>query len=82
MGVVWHGRALYTGPFGSVLWLREPNRPAGNFVAMYTAAYLRFFPTQINNPDLDLSTPDPNPGWSAFGDLRVMAWNGGKADAP
>lgn len=82
MGVIWRGFAAYTGPFGVVLWFTEPNRPANNFVSMYTAAYLRFFPSQINNPDLPLETPEPDPGWAPYGDLRVMAWNGGKADAP
>lgn len=82
MGIVWQGGSLYTGPHGTVLWIREQNRPANNFVAMYTAAYLRFFPTLINNPDVPLDTPEPDPGWGPYGDLRVMAWNGGKADTP
>lgn len=80
MGVVWHEGSLYVGPHGAVYWARLKNRSASDGNALYTAAYLGFMPTQVNNPDLDLPTPNPNPGWATYGELRVMAWNGGKAD--
>lgn len=82
MGVVWGTGSLYVGPHGVVFWLREPNRSASDFTALRTAAFLRYFPTQINNPDLELPTPDPDSAWVPYGELRVMAWNGGKADVP
>lgn len=82
MGIVWRTGSKYLGPHGIVWWISEPNRSANNFVSLYTAAFLRYFPTQINNPELELPTPEPDQGWSAYGELRVMAWNGGKADAP
>jgi hypothetical protein len=82
MGIVWREGSLYPTSGGAVFWLRLKNRPANNFVSMYTAAHLRFFPTQINNPDLPLETPDPDPAWAAYGDVRSVAWNGGKADGP
>lgn len=82
MGIERGAGSLYVGPHGVVLWLLLANRSASNRVSLLTAAYLRFFPTQINNPDLDLQTPDPDPAWASYGELRVVAWNGGKADRP
>jgi hypothetical protein len=82
MGIVWKSGSLYVGPHGAVFWMAQPNRSANNYVSLATAAYLRFFPTQINNPELDLPTPDPDPSLAPYGDLRVMAWNGGASDTP
>jgi len=82
MGVEWRDGSLYIGPHGAVFWLRLQNRSANNVYSMYTTASVRELATRINNPDLIFPVPDPNPAWAPYGDLRVMAWNGGTADAP
>jgi len=82
MGVQRGEGSLYVGPHGIVSWLREPNRPANNFQAMYAAAWLWNLAYRVDNPELETSPPDPDPSWAPYGDLRVMAWNGGKADTP
>lgn len=82
MGIVWHDGSMYIGPHGVVLWSRLANRPANNFTAMYTAAYLRLLATIVSNPDLPIVPDPPDPAWGPYGDLRVMAWNGGASDRP
>jgi hypothetical protein len=80
MGVVWRTGSAYYGTGFAVFWLLLKNRSADNPVSLGTAAILRFFPTQLNTPDEELPTPDPDPSWALYGNFRVVAWNGGKAD--
>jgi hypothetical protein len=82
MGVVWLTGSRYVGPFGAVYWLRLSNRHALHDRPLGVAAFLWNLPTRINFPDLSIPPPDPNPGLAPYGNERVVAWNGGKADEP
>lgn len=82
MGVVWLSGSRYDGPFGRVCWLRLSNRHASHVRPLTTAAFLWNLPTRVNFPDLNIPPPEINFGLAPYGNERVMAWNGGKADRP
>lgn len=82
MGVIWFTGSSYVGPFGAVYWLRLTNRHALHTRPLDTAAFLWNLPTRVNYPDLSIPIEPVNPGWAGYGNERVMAWNGGKADSP
>ena len=82
MGVVWFTGSKYTGPHGVVHWLRLANRHASHVRPLGVAAFLWNLPTRVNFPDLNIPPPDIDFGLAPYGNERVMAWNGGKADSP